>query len=56
MSRTTSQKVVDAYAADNLASARIIAADPDKYPGVMQTWARMVLDAHEAASAWRLTA
>jgi hypothetical protein len=34
----------DAYQAGNLEAARIIAADRFRYPGIMQEWARMVLD------------
>jgi hypothetical protein len=33
------------------AQPRIIAADPLKYPGVMQAWARLVLSRVEALSA-----
>ena len=31
------------YDARNVESARLIAADPVKYPGVMQAWAQLIL-------------
>ena len=33
----------DSYAAANLQAARIIAADPQRYPGAIQEWARLLL-------------
>ena len=44
MSKPTVKSKQAAYDAGNLEAARIIAADPDKYPGVMQEWAQMILD------------
>jgi hypothetical protein len=38
------QKQADSYRAGTIEAARIIAADPDRYPGVMQEWAAMVLN------------
>ncbi len=32
-----------AYDKQNIAAAQIIAADPARYPGVMQQWARLVM-------------
>jgi hypothetical protein len=36
-------QIVARFDAVNLASARIIAADPERYPGGAQEWARLVL-------------
>jgi hypothetical protein len=41
---TSNQRKLDAYRAGNIEAARIIAADPVRYPGIMQEWARMVLN------------
>jgi hypothetical protein len=38
------QRKAEMYHAGNLESARIIAADPGRYPGIMQEWARLVLN------------
>lgn len=35
---------IEQYRTANLECARIIAAEPLKYPGVMQEWAAMVLN------------
>ena len=40
---TLLEVLVVPYRAGNVELARIIATDPAKYPGVMQTWAAMVL-------------
>lgn len=29
---------------DNLRAARIVAAEPERYPGAIQEWARMVIE------------
>jgi hypothetical protein len=34
---------IEQYHAANLECARIIASDPDRYPGVTQEWAAMIL-------------
>lgn len=34
----------ESYREQNLECAKIIAADPAKYPGIMQEWARLVLN------------
>ncbi len=39
----TTQSVRAKYDGANLEAARIIAADPERYPGGMQEWAQMVL-------------
>ncbi len=39
------------YEAANLAAARIIASDPAQYPGVMQTWAALVIERAAPADA-----
>lgn len=41
---TDSQRARQGYATSNLESARIVAADPAKYQGVLQTWARLVIE------------
>lgn len=41
MTKVQEQSV--AYQASNLACAKIVAADPDRYPGLMQEWAQLVL-------------
>jgi len=33
-----------AFERENLAAALVIQADPARYPGLMQEWARLVLD------------
>jgi len=40
---TREQRKIESYRAANEECARIIAADPVRYPGVMQEWARLVL-------------
>lgn len=40
---TRHQKQLAAYRQCNLKAARIVAADPVKYPGIMQEWAELVL-------------
>jgi hypothetical protein len=56
-SRATVAGRVDQYRAVNLECACIIAGDPVKYPGLMQEWARLVLDGVEhERPAWRLAA
>jgi hypothetical protein len=35
--------LTERYRAANVAAARIIAADPERYPGFMQEWAQVVL-------------
>lgn len=40
---TANQRHMERYRAGNEEAARIIAADPAKYPGVMQEWAGAVL-------------
>jgi hypothetical protein len=39
------QRKAERYAAANLEAAKIVAASPDRYPGLMQEWAAMVLSA-----------
>lgn len=52
------QTLAARYAEQNEACARIIAADPVKYPGLMQTWATIVLHGNDAPmpAEWRLVA
>ena len=45
---TNHQRKTDPYRTGNLECARIIAVDPERYPGVMQTWAAIVLGPIEA--------
>jgi hypothetical protein len=45
------KSVSECYAADNLEAARIIAADPGRYPGIMQTWAALIIERTEAPPA-----
>jgi hypothetical protein len=45
--KTNAKAARRAYAADNEQAARIIAADPARYPGVMQEWAALVLERAE---------
>ena len=40
---TDSQRARQGYAADNLECACIVAADPERYQGVLQTWADLIL-------------
>ena len=40
---TSKQLKIDRYRAGNIEAARIIAVDPDRYPGLLQEWARRVL-------------
>jgi hypothetical protein len=42
MSRTSLRKALE-YEADNFVCARIVIADPAKYPGVLREWAELVL-------------
>ena len=44
---TDSPRARQGYAASNLECAGIIAADPIRYPGMMQTWAVLVLQRAE---------
>jgi len=44
MSATTHQHKAELYRASNIEAARIITADPQRYPGLMQEWAAMVLN------------
>jgi hypothetical protein len=47
----------DYYQQANRECARIIAADSVRYPGIMQTWARLVLDRErERQRAWGMVA
>lgn len=46
--KTIAQQQRD-YDAQNLACARIIAADPERYSGIQLTWARAVLAKQPAA-------
>ena len=41
---TGSQRMAELYRAGNLEAAEIIAADPERFPRVMQEWAAMVLN------------
>jgi hypothetical protein len=41
---TNHQGKAEFYRAANLEAARIIAADPHRYPGLMQEWAHLVLN------------
>jgi hypothetical protein len=45
------QRKLAAYRQSNLEAARIVAADPVKYPGIMQEWAQLVLRQALKASA-----
>lgn len=47
MSVTSNQRKAELYLAGNIEAARIISADPTRYPGVMQEWARLVLNKAE---------
>jgi hypothetical protein len=47
---TTKQKITDRYDQDNLVAACLIAADPDKYQGVLQDWADTILSKAAAPS------
>jgi hypothetical protein len=49
----TKRRVAERYAAANLESARIIASDPKRYPGLMAEWARRILAAEELAKPGR---
>lgn len=40
---TRKQRVSEAYADSNLEFATKFAADPERYPGIQQIWADMVL-------------
>jgi hypothetical protein len=40
---TKNQRLGKTYTAGNIEAARIIAVDPDRYPGLLQEWARRVL-------------
>ena len=44
----TVKQVTRSYADANLAAARILAADPLRYPGLPQTWARLVIEKQTA--------
>ena len=55
--RTTRQSRTEAYEAANHTCARIIADNPQRYPGIMQEWATLVLYGDGTASReWRLVA
>jgi len=41
---TKSQHKFEFYREQNLECARIIAAEPERYPGALQDWARLVLN------------
>jgi hypothetical protein len=41
---TTPKKAADCYRTENETCARIIAADPERYPGTMQQWAALVIE------------
>jgi hypothetical protein len=43
------RKQANRYRAGNIECARITAADPGRYPGAMQEWARLVLAKAERA-------
>jgi len=48
---------VEAYAMQNRECASIIAATPSRYPGLMQDWAKAILnDLEFERPAWRLCA
>ena len=51
---TGSQRKAELYRAGNLEAARIIAADPRRYPGAMQEWARLTLERNTPAPAGTL--
>ncbi len=56
---TTRQRLGETYERQNQEAAQIIAADPERYPGVMQQWARLVLQRssdQRPAKEWRLVA
>ena len=40
---TVQQRKAELYRAANVQAARIIATDPERYPGIMQEWAAKVL-------------
>jgi hypothetical protein len=40
----TAPKATRLYGVGNLQAARIIAADPGKYQGILQTWARLIIE------------
>lgn len=40
---SAAKRAVEHYRAGNLEAARILAADPERYPGLPQVWAAMVL-------------
>jgi len=44
MNKTDSRAKVDFYRASNIEAARIITADPERYPGLMQEWAALMLN------------
>lgn len=44
MKSQATQRKAELYRAGNHETARIIAADPHRYPGAMQEWAAMVLN------------
>lgn len=41
---TTPQTHADRFTEQNHDAAQIIVADPERYPGMMQQWARLVLE------------
>jgi hypothetical protein len=40
---TDHQRELDRYRAGNVECAELVMRDPDKYPAIMQAWARAVL-------------
>ena len=44
---TDTQRKLAAYRRGNLEAARIVAADPERYSGLMQEWAALVLSRAE---------
>ena len=55
--RKTKAARAEVYRLANETAARIVLADPGKYPGVMQEWAGLVLAGGAVSAAdWRVTA
>jgi hypothetical protein len=44
VSMTSNQRKAESYRAGNIQAAKIISADPERYPGLMQEWAHRVLN------------
>ena len=53
-SMTPNLKKRDGYRQGNLEAARLIAADPERYPGFMQVWAGKVLGSEPSSVVERL--